>query len=244
MKKIIHYCWFGGKPLPKLAKKCIASWKKYMPDYEIKEWNESNFDVNSCVYAKEAYQAKKFAFVSDYARYVILYEHGGLYFDTDVEIIKPLNEIISKGNFLGCETSVPNITVAPGLGMGAEAGLPFYKEIIQNYESSRFLNEDGTVNLLNVVTRTTETLKKYDLQEKEEIQFVAGINIYPKEYFNPCDLQTGRIKIGKLTHAIHHYAASWVNTKDKIRSKSYQILSRIFGKKFAEKIKKIIKKNV
>lgn len=101
--KIIHYCWFGGNPLPDSAMKCIASWKKFLPDYEIKEWNESNFDVNMIPYVKEAYQVKKYAFVSDFARFYILYKYGGLYFDTDVEIVKPLDSIISKGAFMGCE---------------------------------------------------------------------------------------------------------------------------------------------
>ena len=101
--KIIHYCWFGGNPLPELAIKCIESWKKYLPDYEIKEWNESNFDINCCAYVREAYEAKKWAFVSDYARFWILYQHGGLYFDTDVELIKSIDDLIVKGAFMGCE---------------------------------------------------------------------------------------------------------------------------------------------
>ena len=101
--KIIHYCWFGRSPLPELAKKCIASWRKYFPDYEIKEWNEDNFDVNSILYTSQAYQAKKYAFVSDYARFWILYMYGGLYFDTDVEVIRPMDDIIQRGPFMGCE---------------------------------------------------------------------------------------------------------------------------------------------
>ena len=99
--KTIHYCWFGRNPLPSLAIKCIASWKKYLPDYEIKEWNEDNFDVNVIPYTREAYAAKKYAFVSDYARFKILYEEGGLYFDTDVEVIKPFDDIIARGAFMG-----------------------------------------------------------------------------------------------------------------------------------------------
>ena len=117
--KIIHYCWFGRNPLPELAQKCIASWKKYLPDYEIKEWNEDNFDVNIIPYTAEAYAMKKYAFVSDYARFWILYRYGGIYFDTDVEVIRPIDDIIAKGNFMGYETD-PNPkrgdagSVAPG----------------------------------------------------------------------------------------------------------------------------------
>ena len=109
--KIIHYCWFGGKPLPEEAKKCIDSWKKYLPDYEIKEWNESNFDINSIAYTAEAYEARKYAFVSDYARYKILYEHGGIYFDTDVEVIAPMDDLLAKGPFMGQEDYLSAISL-------------------------------------------------------------------------------------------------------------------------------------
>lgn len=107
--KVIHYCWFGGNPLPDSAKKCISSWRKYLPDYEIKEWNERNFDVKSIPYTREAYRLKKFAFVSDYARMWILYHYGGIYFDTDVEVIKPFNDIIQRGNFMGFEAQHNNL---------------------------------------------------------------------------------------------------------------------------------------
>ena len=119
--KIIHYCWFGGNPLPASALKCIESWRKYCPDYEIKEWNESNYDVNKIRYSSQAYQAKKYAFVSDYARFDILYQWGGLYFDTDVEVIRPIDDILAKGAFLGLETSE---TVNPGLGMAVSPNDP------------------------------------------------------------------------------------------------------------------------
>ena len=114
--KIIHYCWFGGNPLPEDAKKYIESWRKYCPGYEIKEWNESNFDINCCDYVREAYEAKKWAFVSDYARFYILYQYGGLYFDTDVEMIRPLFSILQKGSFMGMEVNSP-ACVAPGLSL-------------------------------------------------------------------------------------------------------------------------------
>ncbi len=120
--KIIHYCWFGGNPLPPLAEKCIASWQKFLPDYEIKRWDESNFDVNIIPYTQQAYESKKYAFVSDYARFWILYKFGGLYFDTDVEIIRPMDDIIAAGPFMGCENpaqdgATPNsLGIAPGPG--------------------------------------------------------------------------------------------------------------------------------
>ena len=115
--KKIHYCWFGGNPLPELAIKCLESWKKYCPDYEIIEWNETNFNLDSCEYVREAYQAKKWAFVSDYARLKVVYDNGGIYLDTDVELIKSLDRLLKNKSFFGTETTG---VVATGLGFGAE----------------------------------------------------------------------------------------------------------------------------
>lgn len=151
--KVIHYCWFGGNPLPKSAQKCIASWKKYLPDYEIKEWNESNFDVNIIPYTAEAYKAKKYAFVSDYARFWILYKYGGLYFDTDVEVIKNMDDIIAKGPFMAFEdVSDGKYPIAPGLVMGAVAQMNFLSHIIDEYRRKNF---DFGRGMDNVVTLTT-----------------------------------------------------------------------------------------
>ena len=140
--KIIHYCWFGRNPLPELALRCIESWKKFLPDYEIKEWNEDNFDVNIIPYTAQAYKAKKYAFVSDYARFWILYQYGGVYFDTDVEVIKPMEEFIKQGSFMGCENGADGggLRVAPGLGLGVESGSELYKEILDKYASFSFYN--------------------------------------------------------------------------------------------------------
>ena len=128
--KTIHYCWFGKNPLPEIAVKCINSWKNFFPDYEIKEWNEDNFDLTSCDYCKEAYAVKKWAFVSDYARFKILYEYGGIYFDTDVEVIKNMEDIIKKGAFIGRERIADTFPVNAGLGLASEARMPIIKEIL------------------------------------------------------------------------------------------------------------------
>ncbi len=211
--KIIHYCWFGKKPLPPLAEKCIASWKKFLPDYEIKEWNEDNFDVNAIPYTQEAYEAKKYAFVSDYARFKILYEHGGLYFDTDVEVIRPMDDIIARGPFMGCEQDANGTekpTVAPGLGIGANLYLGLYKELIVLYENLHFLRTDGTLNFKTVVEYTTELLTKYGLKNTNEIQKVSGVWIYPQSYFCPISVDDGKLRIRPETRTIHHYAQSWI----------------------------------
>lgn len=222
--KKIHYCWFGGKPLPKLAQKCIESWKKYLPDYEIIEWNESNFNVNIIPYTSEAYNAKKYAFVSDYARFWILYHYGGLYFDTDVEVIKPIDNIIVRGSFMGCENeALGNVhaNVAPGLGLGAYPGLELYNQILLMYSKEHFINNDNSYNLKTVVTYVTELLIEYGLKVTNEIQMCADILIYPKEYFCPIDYFTGNFVQTDNTCSIHWYTASWVK-KDELFKKKFK----------------------
>lgn len=183
--KIIHYCWFGGKKLPDLAVKCIDSWKKYLPDYEIKEWNESNYNLDCCVYVREAYEAKKWAFVSDYARFDILYRYGGLYFDTDVELIKPIDDLIERGPFMGCEPLAPDLqrnklqgskmdaeanlylAINPGLGLAVAPRHGLYRAILDDYEKDHFfIPEKG--GPLTVVNRTTKILLKYRLEYTEQ----------------------------------------------------------------------------
>lgn len=237
--KVIHYCWFGRNPLPPLAIKCIESWKKYLPDYEIKEWNEDNFDVEIIPYTKEAYEAKKYAFVSDYARFWILYKYGGLYFDTDVEVIKAMNDIIALGAFMGCEIEAKEgataNAVAPGLGLGCNPGLPFYKEMLNIYKDIHFINNDKTLNLKTIVEYTTELLIRHGLNTTNKIQKVADIWIYPKEYFCPVEHETGKIIITQNTYTIHHYNASWVSPAVRLR----KLIIRKLGPKIVNKIRVI-----
>ena len=235
--KKIHYCWFGGNSLPPLAVKCIESWKKYLPDYEIIEWNEKNFDINCTDYVREAYEAKKWAFVSDYARFKILYEQGGLYFDTDVEVIKDMAHIINAGPFMGFETAT---TSNPGLGLAAVPKLGLYKEILDDYERSHFLNTDGSLDLTTVVQRTTRILTLHGLRQVDSIQTIDEINIYPKDYFNPIDMESGRLVITENTVSIHHFMASWVSKNERFRGKVYNVIYRIFGKKVAKAIQRIV----
>ena len=240
--KIIHYCWFGGKPLPKIAEKCIASWKKYLPDYDIKRWDESNFDVNAIPYTREAYAACKYAFVSDYARFWILYHYGGVYFDTDVEAINNMDDIISAGNFMGVEQqNDERITVAPGLGIGVIRENPLFGQMIEVYSRAHFLNDDDTPCLKNIVEITTEQLQKYGLRNISEIQECCGFTIYPKDYFCPIDYDTRELKITENTRTIHHYAESWVPRSTRFKN----ALSRLFGKRFMScliRIKAFVKK--
>jgi hypothetical protein len=250
--KIIHYCWFGGNPLPDTALKCIASWKKYCPDYEIKQWDESNFDVNACAYTREAYKAKKWAFVSDYARFKILYDEGGLYFDTDVEIIKPMDDIIERGPFMGCEPSVKRNKIAAGLGLAANAGLglaanaglglaanaglpesKLYRSILHYYEKQHFLMSNGSINTETVVTRVTNILEKHGFKGDGSIEHICGTYIYPSEYFCPMDGLTGELKITKNTHSIHHYDGSWYSKRERLANEYKRKLIKIFPRKTA-----------
>lgn len=234
--KIIHYCWFGRGPLPELAQKCIASWKKYLPDYEIKEWNEDNFDVNIIPYTAEAYQAKKYAFVSDYARFWVLYKYGGIYFDTDVEVIRPIDDIVERGNFMGFETGpklqlkedASEASVNPGLGMGVAPGLGLIKKMLDFYEGKHFKFIPDGIGQLTIVHIATEVLNQAGLKQQPGIQLVNDVWIYPTEYFCPINLKTGRIHIEANTRTIHHYAGTW---QDKHFS-------------FKEFIKKVLPENV
>lgn len=225
--KVIHYCWFGGKPLPKAAIRCIDSWKKHFPGYEIRQWNESNYDVRKIPYTAEAYEAKKYAFVSDYARFDILCEHGGVYFDTDVEAIGSFEDILAKGAFMGCETDGADVN--PGLGMAAVPGLPIYREILDHYQSQHFLRTDGSLNMETVVSRTTRILAAHGLKNEPGVQQVAGVRVYPKEYFNPLDNNTGVMAVTGNTRSIHWYAMSWLPRRQLFIRRITRQFHRFFG---------------
>ena len=242
--KQIHYCWFGRNPLPESAKKCIASWRKFLPDYEIIEWNEDNFDVNIIPYTAQAYSVGKYAFVSDYARFKILYDFGGLYFDTDVEVIKPIDEIISTGTFLGFEinphSETGRMAVNPGLGMGAVSGMPIYYSILDYYSRLNFFKEDNTLNLIDaVVNITTRELKKVGLQNLPGKQEVAGITVYPACYFNPLDDATGKLNITPETVSIHWFTKTWCDKNSELRTKMVRVLHRMIGTDTTAIIKRI-----
>ncbi len=210
--------------MPELAQKCIDSWRRYLPDYEIKEWNESNYDVRKIPYIAQAYDAKKYAFVSDYARFDILYQYGGVYFDTDVEVIKDLHPIIERGAFIGVEKGQKSL-LAAGLGIASPAASGIYKEILDSYAKEQFVNSDGTLNLKTVVTRVSEIFAKHGFFEKDIMQFVAVTTIYPSEYFCPKNPDTGEITITNNTYTIHHYDGSWLSKAMKTLYKEKQWLS-------------------
>lgn len=228
--KTIHYCWFGRGPKPALAEKCIASWRRFLPDYQIIEWNEDNFDINANAYIREAYAARKFAFVSDYARFVILYKLGGLYFDTDVEVIAPIDDIVAAGPFMGCERPYSEcrrpeeLSVAAGLGLGAEAGMELYKEIIDYYDRARYEVPANGGLPLSVVQHVTGILCRKGLRLTPEIQTVGGVKIYPSDYFCPVSIVDFGLRITPNTRSIHHYDASWKPKSHRLKRRLQRLL--------------------
>ena len=237
----IYYCWFGNSPLPDLVLKCIDSWKKYCPEYEIHQIDESNFDIDECDYVREAYQKGRWAFVSDYARTKVLLANGGLYFDTDVELLKPIDDIVKGGTFFACETyyqfSKDSLTpfsgttnhgvtmvVNPGLVMGAEPGDQTLNTLLDSYLASHYVLPNGVENQETIVNRITGILKQAGFDEdKDAIQTVSGATIYPPEYFAGFNNTIGVMQVTSNTRSVHHYAASWFSSighaKNKIRRK-------------------------
>lgn len=220
--KVIHYCWFGRGEMPKLAKKCLASWKKYCPDYQIICWNEDNFDITANRYAREAYEARKWAFVSDYVRLKVLYEQGGIYLDTDVEIIKPLDELIKDGGYLGFDDCGK---ISTGLGFACEKGDELVGAFLKDYEDIPFLLADGTYDITPCPDRNTATACEMGLNTDIKEQTFMGLHIYPEDYFCPIKYVSGKKKITKNTYSIHHFSASWTSAK----SKRTLFLKRILG---------------
>ncbi len=210
--KKIHYCWFGGNPLPELAQNCIASWKKYCPDYEIVEWNENNFDVHCNQYCSEAYAAKKWAFVSDVARLYALVTEGGIYMDTDVEVLQPLDQFLELEAFSGFEAFD---RIPTGI-MAAAKGHPMFTELLNDYNNDSFLNADGTPNLTTNVTRITDNCLKHGLVLNNTKQTVNGFTLFPNDYFCPKDCDTKVLTITENTHTIHHFDGSWLSDEDKL----------------------------
>lgn len=220
--KKIHYCWFGRGEKPKLAQKCIASWHKYMPDYEIIEWNEDNFNVNYNAYTKMCYEQKKYAFLTDYLRLLIIEEHGGIYFDTDVEVLKSFDGLLNQTAFAGFENET---AVATGLGFGAESHNPVIQQMIREYNSLL----DGEHGVVGCPKLNTLALEKFGFTANGIYQNLGDITIYPKEFFNPLNNNTGKLDKTKNTYSVHWYSMSWMDSKTRIRSRITRVFHRIFG---------------
>ena len=251
--KIIHYCWFGGKPKPALAEKCIASWKKYCPDYEILEWNEDNFDLSSApTYVHQAYEAGRWAFVTDYVRLVALVKMGGVYMDTDVEVVKPLDPYLKHKAFAGFEAIN---RVQTGL-MACEAGFPLFLDFLAHYDTASFVKEDGSLDITTNVEVLTNLCLERGLVCNDQFQTVEGLAIYPREVFCPVDYDTEKLNRTRKTVTIHWFSGSWhteeeleAMRQEKLQQRReqrsnfrYALGNKLFGEKGYEKLKQILKR--
>ena len=236
--KIIHYCWFGGNPLPELAIKCIESWKKYCPDYEIIEWNEKNFDLHYNDYVWEAYQAKKWAFITDVVRLFALSTYGGVYMDTDVEVLKPLDPFLKHEAFSGFEDEK---NIPTGI-MASEKGGKWATDNLHYYDGKHFKKKDDSLDMTTNVVTLTNYMLPLGLKQNNTYQDFPGlITFYPKDFFCPKSYIDGKIYLTENTVTIHHFAGSWQTKTSKIKHK----IMKFLGPKICEwweQTKKTIKK--
>lgn len=254
IEKTIHYCWFGNGKKSELMNKCIKSWREKLPEYKIVEWNEHNFDINICPYVKEAYDARKYAFVSDFARFYILYNYGGIYMDTDVEVLKSLDNLLDNHAFAGFESKEG---VNPGLIIASEKKNEIIGEILNTYLNRKFIMNDGSYNTTTVVKYTTDTLKKYGLKCNNKLQNIQNMVIYPKTYFCPLKSESNKTDFSENTYTIHHFAATWLSDDEKKRNNSLawkilkpilvsikKVLITVLGEDRFENIKVTIRRNI
>lgn len=256
--KVIHYCWFGGAPKPKSVLRCISSWKKYCPDFEIREWSEKDFDVGQNEYTQQAYSIKAWGFVPDYIRLWIVYNYGGIYLDTDVQVLKDLTPLLANKAYAGFED---NEFVNFGQGFGAEKGNPVIEAHMRMYDSLCFINEDGSLNKTASPRYTTKCLREWGLQnDTGGIQQLEHITVYPKDYFCPKNFYSGLVNVTDNTYSIHQFDASWYDETAQIAKKNRwkeeriktvkeywrylpnRILLKLLGETRYEKLKQVLKK--
>ncbi len=224
LPKIIHYCWFGRGEKPVLAQKCIDSWRKFCPDFEISEWNEDNCDYLAMPFMMEAYAAKKYAFVSDVMRLIVLEQYGGVYFDTDVELVRDLAPLMDDEGFIGFENDQ---YVNSGQGIAAMPHHPVVQAMIEEYRKLHFTSADGTINAVGCPHLNTDVMERCGLVRNGKEQRVAGIHVYPAEFFNPLDSVTGKLTKTENTYSIHWYSMSWLPKSVQIRSRMGRMVRRI-----------------
>lgn len=226
--KTIHYCWFGGNELDEKSKSYIESWKKHLPDYEIIEWNETNLDITQHDFVREAHEQKKYAFVSDYVRLYALYHHGGIYMDTDVEVVKSFNDLLENRAFTGVERGEYCITGT----LAAEQHHPWIEKLLRYYDGRTFLLANGEMDVTtNTVIITTITKEHYGWKEGNRLSNLAdGIAIYPFDYFCAKNGMTNEYHMTANTYTVHHFNGSWASQSNKLLKNYVRMFRRIFFK--------------
>lgn len=235
ISKIIHYCWFGRGEKPSIVKKCMNSWKEHLQDYQIIEWNEDNFPIHSNSYIREAYNAGKFAFVSDYVRVYALYHYGGIYLDTDVEVFKSFNDLLHHESFWGFEQENYIATST----IGAKKGNQFIELFLKTYDHKHFIKEDGNFNELTNVAAITGMLEKKGLQLNGKHQEIDGDVFYPQTFFSPYDYINIRKFITEDTYTMHHFYKSWLPIHTRLKGNLKMALAKVIGGDNLEKLRKI-----
>lgn len=253
--KVIHYCWFGKNQKPELALKCINSWKKKCPNYEIVEWNEENYEItNAPLYVRQAYEEKKWAFVTDYIRLAVIYEYGGIYLDTDVELKKSLDDFLHYNAYFGFEGKS---TINTGVGFGAVKGCSILKELMSDYQDIKFKNDDGTINCTTCGDYNIKHFLNRGLVIDDTKQILeGGILILPSIYLAPINLLEGKYYRSPKTYSVHWYSASWKDEQERKTRKEqfnkrkwnyifhtpHRVLLKILGRKGYLNLKKLFRK--
>lgn len=236
--KIIHYCWFGGKEKPDIVKKYIEGWQHNLKGYKIIEWNEENFNIRENLFVRQAYEAKKFAFVSDYVRVSALYNYGGIYLDTDVEVVKEFSqEILAQDSFWGFEEKNYIATST----IGAKKANKLIKEILDKYNDKSFIDNEGKLDLSTNVYLISNMMKDLGFELNGKYQKKeASATIYPQEYFSPYDYINCYMKTSKNTYTIHHFYKSWLPLSSRIKGSIKKLLSKIIGGRRIAKLRDIL----
>lgn len=237
--KIIHYIWFGGNPFPEKVAYCIETWKKYLPDYEFKLWDENSFDVNTIRFTKEAYENKKWAFVSDYVRVYVLHNYGGIYLDTDIEVLRSLDDLLNNRMILGTDDR-GYLTAF----MASERCHPFWKNILDHYEKSSFVLDDGSLKIEVNNTLLQNELTKYGYRVSNSYQELKeGIKIFPDEYFHVVSLVDGSVHKTEKSYTIHWHTLLWISPWRKfVRFIRLKVLVPILGRKLLNKLRNTCKR--
>ena len=243
--KIIHLCWLSGDPYPVKISKCLETWKKFLPDYEVMLWDTNRFDLNSSIWVRQAFEKKKYAFAADYIRFYALYHYGGIYLDSDVEVLKSFNDLLDLPYFIGAEKAqTPEAAV-----MGAEQGCDWIKICLDYYNNRSFIKEDGSLDirkLPEIMDQQIRTIKPLRILTLEESLDIRNLDMqkevleFNDAFFSPKVFDSREVEVTPYTYVIHHYQNSWFSPKAKMYYRSRAFFVKLFGQKFVRKAEQIM----